>query len=146
MSIDYGAVERAGGLGKGIPRKEAKRLRTAKLKTAIKDAYVDVDARDKMLSWVTGRRLVRGGADDKVRIEHHHLDRRSQSKARQADPHNVISVSSFEAEYLDLHYLIPVDKFGEEVHDTRLIADFQWNPRVFKADKVPFKVKATVRR
>ena len=145
MAIDYAAIAAAGGIGKGTPSRVAKDRKKAQLATAIKHAYKEVDARDKLISWVSGKKLVRGAASDNVRLEHHHLDRRSQSKARQADPFNVISVSASEADYLDFHYLIPVNKAGEVCHDTRKIADFHWNRNVIRPKCEPFKVKATIR-
>lgn len=146
MAIDYDAIARAGGHGKGTPRKVLQAEKRKHLKAAIKDAYKDVDARDGLISWVSGKRLMRGVASDAVRLEHHHLDRRSQSKARQADPRNVISVSALEADYLDYHYLIPVDRNGDECHDTRQIADFHWNRHVVKVHCEPFGLDPHVRR
>ena len=138
MAIDWEAVGRRSGLGKGTPRRVKKDRKKAEASKALKDCYKAVDARDTLISWVTGRKLVRGAASDAIRLEHHHLDRRSQVKSRVADQFNVISVSAWEADYLDCHYLIPVNGDGEEVHDTRLIHHFAWNPRVVKPRCEPF--------
>ena len=146
MSIDYNAIADAGGFGKGTPRKVVKAAKKKQAAKALKDAYVDVDARDQLVSWVSGKKLYRGVASDNIRLEHHHLDRRSQAKQRIADPFNVISVSATEADYLDCHYLRPVNATGAEVHDTRQIVAFEWNRRVVKVGMEPFKVKAMVRR
>ena len=61
-----------------LPTITAPTINTAmtKVATALKNAYKAVDARDTLISWVSGKRLIRGAASDNVRLEHHHLDRR----------------------------------------------------------------------
>src|SRR3990167_5064781 len=146
MSIDYNAIADAGGFGKGTPRKVVKAAKKKQAAKALKDAYVDVDARDQLVSWVSGKKLYRGVASDNIRLEHPHLDRRSQAKQRIADPFNVISVSATEADYLDCHYLRPVNATGAEVHDTRQIVAGEWNRRGGKGGREPCKGKARGRR
>lgn len=59
---------------------------------ALKDAYADVDARDKGICKVTGRHTSPGAPDPRVRREHHHIVKRSRDKGLIAVPANVITV------------------------------------------------------
>ena len=132
--------------GKGPTRTQVKAKRDARKHTALRRTYDTVDSRDKQLSWVSGRPLTSGHVDDDCRLEHHHLERRAQSKARIADPNNVISVSAREADLLDTHALIPVDASGGEVKDTRLIHGFAWNRAMVKPGAEPFPLPARAKR
>jgi len=108
-------------------------------RASIDKAYDAVDARDKLISVVSGRQLSKRGGPD-IKITRHHMDRRSQAPGRVADVHNIISVSVREANYLDLHALVPVNAAGEEVTDIRQIAGFAWN-RNMVPGTAPAKIK-----
>lgn len=143
MGIDWSAIEAAGGIGKGTPRKIAAREKRLKKRGEVDSAYAVVDARDKLISKVSGLQLRKGGGE-KIRIERHHMARRSVAKSRIGDPHNIISVSAYEAEYLDSHALIPVNAMGDEVTDIREITGFAWNRAFFGKGKEPRDIKIVV--
>jgi hypothetical protein len=124
---------------KGKPRKQVKAARDAKATTAMRKAYRTVDTRDKKLSWVSGAALDAKAAHPDFRLVHHHMERRSQSKARRADDTNILTVSATEAIQLDTHALKPVNADGEEVFDVRQIVRFAWNREMVRSeDEEPF--------
>lgn len=143
MSIDWDSIARHGGIPKGKPVALAKDAKQKAKRASIDKAYEAVDARDRLISVVSGRQLSKRGGPD-TKIFRHHMDRRSQAPGRVADVHNVISCSAREANYLDLHALIPVNAKGDEVTDIRQIAGFAWNRHMVEKGKEPAKVKPRV--
>lgn len=144
--IDYKAIEDAGGISKygrgekGKPRFALKESRRREKERSIEHAYDEVDARDNLVSVVSGRKLSKRGGPE-TKIFRHHMARRSQAPGRVGDIENIISVSAVEAECLDLHKLIPVNANGEEVFNFSEIAGFAWNREYVKPGTEPRRWK-----
>ena len=142
MAIDYQAIADSGGLGKGVPRGLSALERRRAQRAALAEAYAAVDARDRLVSLVSGAALSkRLSAGPNTRIVRHHLARRSQAKGRIADPDNIMSCAAVEAIYLDAHALVPVDAEGEEVKSVRAIVGFAWNRNLVPVGHEPRRWK-----
>jgi hypothetical protein len=77
------------------PVKVARHDKKKAREEALDAAYRIVDKRDGNRCRVTGVSLVAGAPDPKIRREHHHLRRRSTSRAGRADTRNIVLVSAF---------------------------------------------------
>jgi hypothetical protein len=147
MPFDYSPFKDVSGfLGKGESAKDQRKARRNAVEMSIEDAYAVVDARDGLVSVVTGVNLYKASRNWAVLLEHHHLRKRSLDKARQGDPDNIISVSHREAFYLDTHALVPVDDQGEETFHYSEIVEFRWDPERMKPGAKPFTVIPFVRK
>lgn len=89
------------GLTLGEYRQSKKAARAA----AQRDAYAEVDARDKSRSRISGITLTAGATDPKRRREHHHMEERSTAPSLRAETSNILTVSAFEHELLTKHKL-----------------------------------------
>jgi hypothetical protein len=73
---------------------------------ALDAAYRIVDKRDGNRCRVTGVSLVAGAPDPKIRREHHHLQKRSTSRAGRANPRNIVLVSAFAHDLITRGWLV----------------------------------------
>jgi hypothetical protein len=103
------------------------------LEQALEECYAEVDARDAGYCWVTGRYTQSGHVDARIRREHHHLEKRSQSKARRADPDNVITTCA------EAHALIEAGLIQVEGEDASKPIRFHWT---LKPSERPFQIKS----
>jgi hypothetical protein len=119
---------------KGQPKVLAKADTRREAEKALRDAYKAVDARDKKTCRATGRPLVAGAVDPRMRLERHHIQKRSTDKRLIDDPVNIVTVAG------DVHQLLEAHALEiEGVNaDKRLV--FRWNRAMVAAGKEPFKL------
>jgi len=70
--------------------------RKVALKGAMDAAYAQAEAREANRSQVSGVYLVKGHVDLQLRLEHHHLVKRSRDRGLIADPNNIFICSAIE--------------------------------------------------
>lgn len=87
---------------------------------ALEEAYAVAEKRDGMRCRATGTHLVRGAADARTRLEHHHLVPRSLSRGRREDPANIICLSAL------AHDLVTKGWIDVEGTDGRRVLMFHW--------------------
>lgn len=149
MAIDYDLIARAGGFGKGTPRPALKAKKDRDAELALQRCYRKVDARDKLISWVSGRPLVKAepgrAGNARFILERHHLVKRSLDKGDVANPDNVITVSRREHRILDLGMLVPVNKRGQVVQRASQIHHFEWNRMLVPVGSEPRDIRVLKR-
>lgn len=121
MAIDWEAIEKAGGIGKGMHHADARRDRKLTKQQLLDEAYERVDALDKGVCWVTGRVTVKGAADPKLRRERHHVKGRRVMPEWRHDENRIITVCA------EAHDLLTRDKLVMEGVDRRQPVFFHWN-------------------
>jgi hypothetical protein len=89
---------------------------------ALDAAYRAVEIRDKGICWVTGRHLTAGAIDPANRREHHHLVKRSQSKALRERPMNIILVSALAHDLIERGWILIEGKRADRP------IFFHWHP------------------
>jgi hypothetical protein len=101
---------------------------------ALADAYKQVDARDKRKCRATGRPLTPGAVLPAMRLERHHLAKRSTHKGIVAEVSNIVTLAA------DCHQLVEAGALEIEGTnaDGRLV--FRWNRQMVKAGAEPFKL------
>jgi hypothetical protein len=118
------------------PASEERRERKKTKKDKLEAAYEEVDKRDGLKCWVTGKSLQRSGVGPELLLTRHHLDERSTSPERRHDVTNIISVS-LQAHRLITHgWLIVEGTDASKKHSIR----FHW-----KADLDPKKRPFVIR-
>lgn len=119
---------------KPMPRAIEKHARKVASDAALTDAYKLVDARDKRTCRATGRTLQPGAVMPQMRLERHHLAKRSTHKGLVADSQNIVTLAA------DAHQLVEAGALlieGDNA-DERLV--FHWNREIVKPNKEPFKL------
>lgn len=112
----------------------ARNERRAAEEKALNDAYELVNVRDGNQCRVTGRFVQAGAVDARVRREHHHLEPRSLSPLRVADPANIILVCA------EAHDLITGRFIEVEGDDATKPVFFHWNEEAMKGRIKPFRI------
>lgn len=101
---------------------------------ALRDAYAAVDARDKRTCRATGRPLMAGAVDPRMRLERHHLVKRSASQAGIADARNIVTLAA------DVHRLVEAHAIEIEGTDANGRLIFRWNKKVLAGKAPPFQL------
>jgi hypothetical protein len=70
-----------------------RKLRKKDRKQRLQDAYDEVDERDSMVCWVTGKQLYRSTSNQDELLTHHHLKGRNVKPEWKYLPERIISVS-----------------------------------------------------
>jgi hypothetical protein len=101
---------------------------------ALAEAYKQVDARDGRKCRATGRPLTPGAVLPQMRLERHHLAKRSTHKGLVAEVSNIVTLAA------DCHQLVEAGALEIEGTnaDGRLV--FRWNRKMVAAGKEPFKL------
>ncbi len=130
MTIDYSGF----AFPKSPPRALAKADKAAADAKALRECYKAVDARDKKHCRATGRPLMVGAVDPRMRLERHHLVKRSRDKALVSEASNVVTVAA------DIHQLLEAHALEIEGTnaDGRLV--FHWNRRMVKKGDEPVRL------
>lgn len=115
-----------------VPRVVSKQVKRQDEAKAEREAYKAVDARDKKTCRATGRPLMAGAVDPRMRLERHHLQKRSTAKDKRFDPTNICTLAA------DVHQLVEAGVLLIEGTnaDKRLV--FHWNPERVKKGAEPF--------
>lgn len=130
MPIDWSQFHFA----KGTPRVIAKHERKVTAKASERDAYADVDKRDKGKSRISGRPTTPGAIMPEMRREHHHIKLRSTHPELAHEPSNILTITAQE------HALIHAGALELEGTDAngRIVA--HWNYQIIKRGAEPFKL------
>ena len=128
MAIDYSGF----AFPKSAPRALAKADKAAADAKALRECYKAVDLRDRRTCRATGRPLMVGAVDPRMRLERHHLVKRSRDKALVSDPSNVVTVAA------DIHQLLEAHALEVEGVDANGRLVFHWNRRMVKKGAEPF--------
>lgn len=121
-----------GALAKPVPSALLKAEKRKAADKALRDAYREVDARDGKKCRATGRPLMPGAVDPRMRLEHHHIAKRSLAKGQIDDPKNIVTVAA------DVHQLLERHALEIEGRDANKRLVFQWNRAMVPAGKEPF--------
>ncbi len=121
-----------------VPLDIQRRTRKQDRQDALEAAYAIVDKRDGLRCWITGTLLQRSGVGAAGLLTRHHLDERSTSPERRADPDNIISVS------LLAHRLITCGWIIVEGTDARRRVGFHWREGITPRMR-PFVIKSRKR-
>jgi hypothetical protein len=113
-----------------VPRVLAKHTKKGLALRALADAYAAVDARDKKRCRATGRPLTPGAVMPAMRLERHHLAKRSTHKDKVADASNIVTLAA------DVHQLVEAGLIEIEGTnaDARLV--FRWAASVKPEQKM----------
>lgn len=135
MAIDYGAIERAGGIGKGTPGVILKARRKA-TKDDQEQAWKDaIDKRDGMFSRISGKALSTNLTDQMTLRDHCHI------KSKKAWPSMRYLVSNgFNASRYE-HKLIHAGAIEIEGTDANKRLIFRWADHVPVSDRT-FRIKS----
>src|SRR3990167_11345275 len=102
MALDYTGLR----FSKGAPLVAVRHRKRVEADAALAAAYAEVDKRDRGKCVVTGRHTIPGAADPRVRREHHHLTKRSQSKAGIADARNIVTLCAEAHQLVEAGWLV----------------------------------------
>lgn len=102
---------------------------------ALADAYAVVDARDGGVCRASGVYTVPGAPDARVRREHHHLVKRSLSRALRAEPRNIVTLSALAHQLAEGGHLLIE---GDDA-DTPGALRFHWADHTAPASR-PFRL------
>ena len=133
VGIDWSAIARAGGIGKGPSIQMEKGWKKRQFEADLAAAYEVVNKRDGNRSRITGVELFPAHPSPKSRREHNHLGERSTHPGQKTDPANIFLCSTYEHKYLTNHAL---EIEGTDANK-RLI--FRWNKAVI-AGQPPFQI------
>lgn len=134
MAIDYEAIARAGGIGKGAPSVLTKGWKKREAESRMQDAFDAVDKRDGLVSRISGKPLVKESPDPKLQRDHCHMRGRRVDPAHRFDPKRIFNASRYEHKLFDAH---AIEVEGTDA-DKRLI--FRWNRDVVPVGKEPFRL------
>jgi hypothetical protein len=120
---------------------DERRQRRLAREQRLEDAYAAVDARDKGVSWITGRVTVKGAPDARNRRERHHLLGRRVMPEWKYDPDHIITVTAEE------HALITNGKLDVEGDDATKPIFFHWNcaPKYRPFEILPVRLRKQAR-
>jgi hypothetical protein len=107
-----------------VPRVLAAHSKKVAAEQALREAYAAVDARDKKRCRATGRPLTPGTVLPAMRLERHHLAKRSTNKDRIADSKNIVTLAA------DVHQLVEAGLIEIEGTDADARLVFRWAKHV----------------
>lgn len=146
MAIDYGAIERAGGIGKGVPRAITKRVKQKAEDAEWVRVCRLVDDRDRRVCQVTGKVLSGGAVDPWHALERHHLEPRSRNKSRRFTAVNVWTVARAIHQLIHAGALQVLNKRGQPAKDVRDIDHVAWNRNIVARGDEPCRIRGGLAR
>jgi hypothetical protein len=117
-----------------VPAVLAKATRRTDEAKAQRDVYAEVDARDGKKCKATGRPLFAGAIDPRMRLERHHIKKRSTDKALRYVASNIVTLAG------DVHQLVEAKALLIEGTNANKRLVFHWNREMVPVGKEPFKL------
>lgn len=130
MPIDWNAL----AIPKGAPSVLTKGWKKRDNASRMDAAFAAVDARDGLVSRISGQPLLKESADPKLQRDHCHMRGRNVDPKEKFNPKRIFNASRYEHKLFDAH---AIEVEGTDA-DQRLI--FRWNRNVVPVEKEPFRL------
>lgn len=130
MAIDYSVL----AISKGLPAVLTKGWKKRANDDRMQAAFDAVDARDGLVSRISGKALLKESANQKVQRDHCHMRGRNVDPAHRFDPRRIFNASRYEHRLFDAH---AIEVEGMDANK-RLI--FRWNRNVVPVGQEPFRL------
>jgi hypothetical protein len=130
MAIDYSQL----AIPKGTPSVLTKGWKKRDNLSRMQTAFDAVDARDGLVSRISGKPLLKESPDQKLQRDHCHMRGRNVDPVEKYNPKRIFNASRYEHKLFDAH---AIEVEGTDA-DQRLI--FRWNRNVVPVGQEPFKL------
>lgn len=130
MAIDYSVL----AIPKGAPSVLTKGWKKRDNATRMQTAFDAVDARDGLVSRISGKPLLKESADQKLQRDHCHMRGRNVAPKDKYDPCKMFNASRYEHKLFDAH---AIEVEGTDA-SKRLI--FRWNRNLVAVGSEPFRL------